>query len=680
MNSLLRIFPFVWPHRGKILLSMFFAVIVAALWGANLSVAFPIVKVLLQGETLDGYVAAQIAQCREDIARHQQVIANMPPGRLKRLAREQADLAAASRRLVVLVWIQDHVLPWVPSDRFDTFALLLGLLVLATAVKGLCIFIQDVLVGSVVELSTMSIRKECFRKALRLDYQTLQAAGTADLMSRFTNDINVMKYGLTLLGGKLIREPLKALACVVCALWVNWRLTLMSAVFVPLMAAVFYRYGRILKQASHRMMESMSRIYKSLEETFQGLKIVIAFNGARRHRAQFHRENKEYYRKAMKVVQIDALTSPTTELLGMLAVSVAILPSAYLVLRGTDTIWGIQLCDGQMDIAQLSVLYAFLAGIIDPVRKLSSVYSKLKRAAAATERVFELFDREPQVRNPENPVPLPRHSQSVEFRNVSFTYSQPGQHGHRPPALDEVDLFVKAGEVIAVVGDNGSGKSTLVNLLPRFYDPDHGAVLIDGVDIRDVALADLRSQIGIVTQETLLFDDTIFENIRYGRPDASRDEVLAAARKAHVTDFVDRLPDGFDTVIGPMGQRLSGGQRQRIALARAIVRDPAILILDEATSAIDAQSEALIHEVLREFVQGRTVFVITHWITPRIVDFVTRIAVMEKGRLVATGTHEELMASCQTYRNLFHAHEARQMASPDEGASLDRPGDQLAAA
>ncbi|HID23145.1 MAG TPA: ABC transporter ATP-binding protein, partial [Planctomycetaceae bacterium] len=524
-------------------------------------------------------------------------------------------------------------------------------------------------------------RKECFRRALNLDYQTLQLAGTADLMSRFTNDITVMRSGLTLLGGKVVREPLKAVACVGFALWVNWRLTLMSALFVPIMAAVFYRYGRILKQASHRMMESMARIYKSLEETFEALKIVIAFDAARRHRQRFHRENKEYYHKAMKVVQIDALTSPTTELLGMLAVSVAILPSAYLVLRGTDSIWGIQLSDGPMDIAELSVLYAFLAGIIDPVRKLSSVYAKLKRAAAATDRIFELCDREPLVTDPDKPIPLPRHSESIEFRRVSFTYAQHRHHVHRPPALEDVRLMVRAGEVLAVVGDNGSGKTTLVNLLPRYYDPDHGAVLIDGLDIRDVSLRDLRGQIGIVTQETMLFDDTIFENIRYGRPDATPEEVYEAAEKAHVTAFIDRLPEGFQTVIGPKGQRLSGGQRQRVALARAILRDPAILILDEATSAVDAQSEAEIHHVLKEFVRGRTAFVITHWITPRVLDFVTRIAVMEKGRLVATGSHDELMRTCPAYVSLYHAQQQREPAGrggqgPDDASE---PGTAAAA-
>lgn len=307
----------------------------------------------------------------------------------------------------------------------------------------------------------------------------------------------------------------------------------------------------------------MSRIYKSLEETFDGLKVVIAFNGERRHRQRFHRENKDYYHQAMKVVQIDSLTSPTTELLLTLAVCLSLLPGAYLVLRHEDTIWGIKLASEPMLMEDLSWFYALLAGTLDPVRKLSSIYSKLKRSAAATERIFQVLDWQPALKQAEQPQHMPRHSQSISFKKVSFQYDSDGID--RPNALTDVTLKVAAGEVVVVVGENGSGKSTLVNLLPRFYDPSSGSVLIDGIDIRNVRLRDLRRQIGVVTQETLLFDDSIYENIRYGKPDATHAEVLAAAEKAHVPQFFDQLPEGFATRVGARGSRLSGGQRQRVA-------------------------------------------------------------------------------------------------------------------
>lgn len=675
VNQFLRVLPYVWPYRRKVVFSTGFAVLVALLWGLNLSAAFPIVKILLQGETVAEWVNKEIASAQKEVAQRSQTIERIEKrleelkaaapstsdesrvDLLKDLSRQQSKLSSAARKSLVMNWVRSYLVPWLPKDRFDMLALTLGLVVLATLIKGLCIIAQEVLIGSVVELTAMDIRKQCFRRTLALDYQTLSWSGTADLMSRFTYDIDMLRRGLTLLGGKIVREPLKALCCIVGAFFVSWQLTLLSFVFLPLVGVVFYRIGRKLKQASHRMMESMSRIYKTLEETFEALKVVMAFNGAARHRQRFHRENKAYYHKAMKIVRIDALTSPTTELLGILAAFISLLPGAYLVLRQTDSIWDVKLTSGLMDVADLTLLYMFLVGTIDPIRKLSTTYAKLKRAAAAADRIFGLMDREPLVRETADPVSFPRHSQSIEFQDVHFSYATSREETaiSRPAALRDVSLRVRAGEVIAVVGENGSGKSTLVNLLPRFYDPDHGAVLIDGVDLRRGRLRDLRGQIGIVTQETLLFDETILENIRYGRRDASRNEIERAARQAHVMPFLDELPEGFETRVGEKGQRLSGGQRQRIALARAVLRDPTILILDEATSAIDAQSEQLIHQTLRNFVVGRTTFLITHSVGPSILDFVSRIVVMDQGRLVAAGPHEDLIRTCPVYQQLFQA-------------------------
>ncbi len=671
MDSFPRVFPFAWPYRGKLLLSLVFALIVAAMWAINLSGTFLIVKVLLEGQSLRSYVSDQIDMSRttvegyrislETLSDELEAAKAVDPESdhyhdiLSKQSRKQRKLSAATQRLSMLTWVQSRILPWVPDDRFDTFAIILGVLLLFTALKGVAIFFQDVLIGNVVELSVMGIRKECFRNTLTLDYQSLSKSGTADLMSRFTYDFAMMTNGLTLLGGKIIREPLKAAACIVMAFYVNWQLTLMSLLFLPILGLVFYRYGRMLKQAGQRMMESMSQIYKSLEETFDSLKVVIAFNGARRHRQRFHQENKAYYTKAMKVVRIDALTSPTIELLGLLAVSVAVLPGAYLVLRNTQEIWGIRLSTTPMEVAELSMLYALLAGILDPARKLSSAYNRLKRSSAAIDRIFALIDQRPLVTEPESPRVLPRHSDSVCFDNVAFSYDDVESGKQHPFALNNVNLTIPAGEAVAVVGTNGSGKSTLVNLLPRFYDADIGAVLVDGIDIRSVRSRDLRSQIGVVTQETLLFDDTIYENIRYGKPQATREEVEAAARQAHVLQFLDELPDGFDTVVGEKGQRLSGGQRQRIAVARAILRDPTILILDEATSAVDALSENLIHSALKKFVKGRTTFIITHYVSPSILELISKIVVMEAGRVIAYGSHEKLLESCAAYKALFHA-------------------------
>ncbi|MEZ6046276.1 MAG: ABC transporter ATP-binding protein [Planctomycetaceae bacterium] len=659
------------------------AVLIAALWGANLSLVGPIATVMLEDQELSVAVDKKIEEATaETILLGQKVDAyeQLKEEFVTDLEKEDLDkkqkndwkrnatapsvispeaqnsLSEATSELNLWTWVKSDIIQYLPRDSFDVLAVLLGILLVATVIKGVFTFIQETLIGSVVELTTISIRKDCFRKVLSLDYQTIHHKGTSDLVSRFTNDLNLFGIGLRLAGGKVILEPLKAVASLSLAFFINWRLTLLSLLMGPIIAIIFNRIGKRLKHASHRMMESMSRIYKTLEESFENLKVIIAFNGAGQQRRRFHRENKEYYQKMLQIIKLDALTSPITETLGIIAAFMAVLPGMYLVLRGTTEIWGIQLAAKPISIAGLLMLYVALAGFLDPIRKLSTTYSKLRRSAAAAERIFSLLDEETRVKEATDPKPLPRHSQNISFRKIEFDYFRGDNNtSKKQQILSGVDLDVNAGEVIVVVGENGSGKSTLVNLLPRYYDPDYGTVEIDGVNIRDVKLKDLRSQIGVVTQETLLFDNTIYENIRYGKPEASRQEIINAARHAHVLDFSEQLPDGLETWVGEKGGRLSGGQRQRIALARAFLSNPSILILDEATSAIDAQSEILIHQALREFSPGRTIFLITHSVSPSILDFVTRVAVMDQGKLIAVGPHETLILSCPVYQKLYHA-------------------------
>lgn len=665
MNSLTRLFfPFVWPSRRQLLLSFFFALLVALMWGATLSVSYPVVKVLLQEETLAEQVQKQITdyenqieKCQEQL-REYEVAAltarkvDMPSWDRKK-SRADSKMAEARWKLAFLRWVEVRVVPHVPGDRFQMFAMIMGLLLVLTLIKLVCMFCEEMLIGSVVQLTVMRVRKACFRRVLALDYQTVKLHGTSELMSRFTYDIEALGSGLGLMGGKVVREPLKAAACLILAFWVNWRLMLLAVLLVPVAAVVFHRLGKMLKKASQKSMESVARIYKVLEETFEAAKIVIAFDGGRRHRQVHHRESKNFYKKSMRIAMADALTNPATEMLGMTAVVLAMLPGAYLVLRGTTTIWEIQLASEPLELADLSLLYALLAGVFDPIRKLSSVFSKVKRAGAAADRVFELIDLKSQVIESTEPRALPPAIKSVEFRDVGFTYLTKGHA--RPTVLDNVNLKFQRGDVIAVVGENGSGKSTLVNLLPRFFDPDRGALLLDGIDIRDTRLTDLRSHIGIVTQETLLFDDSIFENIRYGNFSASPGAIEKAAEQAFVTQFLDQLPEGMKTRVGEKGNSLSGGQRQRIALARAILRNPDILILDEATSAIDSLSERLVHETLETFVRDRLTFIITHSVSDSILKLISGVVVMERGRVVAQGTHAELLQNCDAYRRLYQA-------------------------
>lgn len=347
----------------------------------------------------------------------------------------------------------------------------------------------------------------------------------------------------------------------------------------------------------------------------------------------------------MRIVRYDSLSHPLTEILGIFTISVAMLAGAYLTITKTTDLFGIPMASQEMSPGAILLFYALLAGAADPARKLSDIIAKLQRAAAACERIYAMLDREPKVCNPANPRSVPRHHKSLVLDHVTFGYTP--DH----PVLHDINLKIRFGETIGMVGESGCGKSTLANLLPRFADPDRGTILLDGVPLPELRLRELRSQIGMVTQEPVLFDDTVLNNIRYGSPQAPRELAVEAAKQAHAHWFIEHeLADGYDTVVGPMGGQLSGGQRQRIALARAILRNPALLILDEATSQIDLNSEQIIHRVLERFKQGRTTIIITHRLgTLALAD---RIVVIQEGRILDVGTHDELIARCEFYGHL----------------------------
>ncbi len=647
------------------MLSAFCALAISFFWAANLSATFPVMKLLFKGESLQSFVDSEID------ATHKKIEAEQARARAEAIEDSGDALktgkwmwrgADSSYYLAALMTVRERVLPWLPTQPFQTLMLVFAALVFGTFLKGWFVYLEDTLVGDAINHALVDIRKRCFKHSLELDYQSLSKIGTSDLTSRISNDIEVLGYGLAALLVRLIREPLKAGGCVVAAFLVNWRLALLSVIALPCMGLTLNYFGNRLKRASHGTLESLSRISKCSVESFEGIKAVIGFGAGRRQRRQFHQASKFYFKKQSRVLRLASLMRQSTELMGVIAVTIAVFPGAYLVLNNTDKFLGIKLSNGQMSSEQLALLYAFLLGTLDSIRKMSAVNREMKRGSAASDRILQMLDMPSRVPEPQVPSLLPRLSDAIEFSDITFHYATGAEGEHRPAALVDVNLTVKKGEVVAVLGGNGSGKSTLLNLLPRFYDPDQGSVRIDGVDLRDVSSRDLRSQIGLVTQETLLFDDTIAANIRFGKPGATDEEVEEAARRAHVLPFVSQLPDGFNTQVGEKGMKLSGGQRQRIALARAIIRDPSILILDEATSAIDSQTEQVIHQVLMSFVKGRTVFVISHVLNETFLDLVTRIVVMENGRISATGTHAELLATCPAYSRLYQASGQRRAA------------------
>ncbi len=547
---------------------------------------------------------------------------------------------------------QPFINRYLPDDSFRCLLLLIAMVMLGVAFKGVFLFLQEVLVADVMQLTLLRIRNRFFRRTVNLDLASFSDQGSSELMARFTNDMDSFGQGLNTLMTKLIREPMRIASCLCGALLFNWRLTLLTLILVPISAATTYRVGKIMKRAVRRSLESMSTIYKILQESFQGIKIVKAFAMERVERRRFFDETKNLYRKSVRVAMIDAMSDPVLEMLTLTTVAIALLAGSYLVLNRTIYLnlgfFRLQLAAQPMVMQDLFALYAMLAGVSDPIRKLANVHSKIQRASAAADRICALMDRTPKVVDRKRAPSLPRHRQAVDLDRVSFSYNGV------TPVLDGVSLSVRHGETIALVGPNGCGKTTLMNLIPRFWDVDSGAIRIDGHDIREVPLRSLRRQIGIVLQETILFQDTIANNIAYGDPRASRAAIIRAAERAYAHQFIMGLPQGYDTVVGERGYGLSGGQRQRIALARVMLRDPAILILDEATSAVDIQDEVLIRKAIEEFAQGRTSFVISHNLAS--IQVADRIVLMNGGRIEAVGTDHELKGSSALYRRLHEIH------------------------
>jgi ATP-binding cassette subfamily B protein/subfamily B ATP-binding cassette protein MsbA len=684
MKNFLRAFRFAWAYRYRLAVSVVCAVIAAVFWGLNFTAIYPVLKIIGSDKNLQQWVDLEIVRVRKEIDTCQGVI----DGSAKRQQEVEAILAAADRNNLDeghrqeldhqlrdiardLAKVQSKLEPlchelyryqvakkyiylFMPADRFQTLALVIGLVVLAVAIKGFFEFWQESLVGSVVNMALFDIRNRFFRNAIHLDVQNFSAEGSHELMARFTNDMELLGNGMKTMFGKVVAEPLRALACVVVACWISWQLTFMFLVLVPIALFILTKVGRMMKRASRRLLERMSDIYRILQESFHNVRVIKAFTRESSERHRFAVATRDYYRKAMWVVKLDAMSGPVIELMGVATIALALLAGAYLVLNKETRLFTCRMTDQPLEAESLLQLYCLLAAIADPVRKLSSVYTKMQSGAAASDRIFDFMDRRPRVRpNSDGPV-LERHRHDIEFRDICFSY-QPGQS-----ILTGVHLHVKHGETIAIVGKNGCGKSTLMSLLPRFYDPDHGSVFIDGIDIRTANLRSLRRQIGIVTQDTQLFDDTIHNNIACGKRHATREQVEEAARHASAHDFIMQMPEGYATRIGAGGAKLSGGQKQRLALARAMLRNPSILVLDEFTNQADPESEALIHNALREYRRGRTTFVITHRLNT--LEIADRIVVVDAGRIVAVGEHAELLKGCALYQRLHEAQSQRMVA------------------
>ena len=667
MKNLGRALRMTLKYRFSLLASFVCSLLVAVLWSANLGAVYPFVEVVLTGHSLHDWVDQEadkseklIAERQETIASLQQLLDKLPendphiPNLSHQIASAEYDIdvqhSRTEAREVVVPWIKKYA----PETPFATLAWLMGFMFFGTVARGFFLMGSMVSVARVSQRTMLDLQNDVFGNVLDMEAAELGIKGTGDLVSRIRGETGSIRQAISTLYGKSVREPLKLFGCLAGAAWVNWRLLLFSMLICPIAGFLMVALAKVTKRANRKAMEESAKLMNRLYQSVTYMRVVRAFTSEDSERERFQDVADTVYHKSMKISIFGALSRINNELLGVSMITLSVLAGGYLVLNETlfMQVFGldIRMCDAPMSFGRLMLFFGFLIGVADPLRKLADVYNQVQAGAVAADRVFPLIDQDPAVQDPVSPEAIPAGALRLEFDDVRFEYDAGN------PILNGVSATIEAGKSMAIIGHNGCGKSTLINLIPRFFDTrptengPAGSIKVGGHDVRKYKVKALRQSIGYVTQQTMLFSDTVKNNIAYGSDEVTQEQIIAAAKQAHAHEFIAALEDGYDTEIGGRSGRLSGGQRQRISLARAILKDPEILILDEATSQIDPESDYLIHQTLAEFIKGRTTVVITHRMST--LDLVDQIMLMKDGLVLDCGTHEQLLARCPEYQKM----------------------------
>ena len=489
-------------------------------------------------------------------------------------------------------------------------------------IKGVCSYTQTILMSFIGQRIVADLRNNLYKQIQMQSLSFFTKNPTGILMSRITNDVGYVQGAVSEAVTSLLKDSFTLICLVFVIFYRDWQLAIIAMFVFPLTIYPIAKFGQKMRNIATRTQVTMGSLTTLLQETISGTRIVKAFSMEEYENKRFAQENEHLFKLALKSVSVSAVSSPFMEFLGGIGIAAIVFYGGYQVIKGVST---------------PGTFFSFLTALImlyEPVKRLTNVNNTIQQGVAGAKRVFSIIDMIPDIRNDINAIDLPKISRDIDIENVTFCYEE-------TPVLRSINLSIKAGEVVAFVGMSGGGKTTLVNLIPRFYDVTEGRILIDGHDIRNVTIESLRGQIGIVTQQTILFNDTVRNNIAYGNIEKTDENIIQAARAANAHDFITNLPKGYDTVIGEQGAKLSGGERQRISIARALLKDAPILILDEATSSLDTEAEIEVQDALENLMKGRTTLIIAHRLST--IRNAHRIIVLANGEIVEEGTHESLL-------------------------------------